>query len=107
MTATSYMFEKKGKVVFEALEGIGEEAILERAIEAGALDVDIDGEGKATVFTVSSQTTTTAQILTGALGLRVESSEIIWDPREDTKVDIDSAETSDTLRNFIGSSQRC
>ena len=102
MTPTSYMFEKRGKVVFEMREGVGEEDILERAIEAGALDVDVDEDGRVVVYTDPSQTTATAQALTTAFDLKVESSEIIWDPKVDTKVDIDTVETANMLSNFVG-----
>ena len=102
MTPTTYMFERRGKVVFEKAEGVGSDEVLEEAIEAGATDVDVEEDGKVVVYTDPRTTKSTADTLAAALGLKVESSDIIWDPNEDTKITIDSEQVAESLENFLG-----
>ncbi|KAL9120132.1 MAG: hypothetical protein Q9187_003314 [Circinaria calcarea] len=102
MTQTAYMFERKGRISFVKLETIGDEQILEQAIEAGALDVEIDEDGKTVVvFTDPSQITTVAQAITTALKLDIENSDVIWDAKEDTKVKIQSSEMEEKVSNLV------
>lgn len=102
LTPTTYMFERKGKVVFEKADGVGPDEVLEEAIAAGATDVDEDGEGKVVVFTDPSSTTSAADRLFSALGMKVESSEVVWDPIDDTKVTVDSKSAAENLASFLG-----
>lgn len=97
-TSTSHFFERKGKIVFERADGIGEEEVLEQAIEAGALDVEIEEDGKILVFTEPSQTTSTADTIAASVGLKVESSDLIWEPKPETSVNVESP---DILISFI------
>jgi transcriptional/translational regulatory protein YebC/TACO1 len=86
ITPTAYLFERKGRVVFEPKDGISADEVLDQAIEAGATDVDTDDEGALVVETESSQVSSVAQKLSEMLGLKVESAEIVHDPKEDTMV---------------------
>ena len=88
ITPTSFLFERKGKVVFEKKEGISSDEVLDQAIEAGATDVDMDGTGRLVVETEPSQLSLVVQQLRNSLGLNVESSDIIHDPKEDTIVSL-------------------
>lgn len=99
MTPTNHMFERKGKIIFGAAKGIGEEDIFDQAIEAGAIDVNTEDEGKIVVYAESSQTTAVAEALSKSSGLLVESSDIIWDPKEDMMVD---GAVSEALQSFLG-----
>lgn len=99
MTPTSHMFDRKGKVVFEGSKNIGEEEIFDQAVEAGAIDVQMEDDGRVVVYAESSQTTTVAEILAKSSGLKVESLDIIWDPKEDMMVDVTSPEMLD---GFLG-----
>ena len=98
-TSTSHFFERKGKIVFERVEGIGEEEVLEQAIEAGALDVEVEEDGKILVYTEPGQTTSTAGTMAASMGLKVESSDLIWEPKPEMSVDVESP---DVLMSFIG-----
>ena len=104
MTPTSHMFEKKGRVVFERSEGIGEEEIFDQAVEAGATDVRMEKDGKIVLDTESSSTTALADAMTASFGLKVDSMDIIWDPKEDMMVDVASSEV---LESFLGASTPC
>lgn len=102
VTPTSYLFEKKGQIIFKPKEGLGADEVLEAALEAapGALDVVEGAEGRVVVFTEPADTKGVGEALSGALGLEVEESEIIWDPNEDTKVQIPDEEAAQVLSGF-------
>ncbi|KAI9813775.1 MAG: hypothetical protein M1827_003565 [Pycnora praestabilis] len=102
VTPTSYLFEKKGMVVFERAEGVGVDEVLEEAVEEGAIDVQEDKEGRVIVYTEPGKTASTAESLALSKGLKVETSEIVWDPNEDTKVNINSAPAMEALDGCLG-----
>ena len=105
-TPTAYMFEKKGKVTFRKLHAVDDEKIFEQAIEAGALDIEMDDDGKTvTVWTDPMDTSTVANTITTANHLELESLEIVWDAQEDMKVKIDSTDEIERIENFIGMSK--
>ena len=99
LTPTNHMFDRNGKIVFEASESIGEGEIFDQAVEAGALDVQTEEDGKLVVYTESSQTTAVADILATSSGLKLENLGIVWVPKEDMMVDVESPEI---LENFLG-----
>jgi len=101
VTPTNHMFERKGKIVFENIRNIDEAEIFDRTIEAGAIDVEIEDEGNVVILTDPSQTTAVASSLAQTLGFKIKDSEIIWDPKEDMMVDVDSPEN---LESFLGNS---
>ena len=104
MTPTNYLFERKGRITFEASQDLDEDAFLEQAIEAGALDVERGEDGLVIVYTKPADLTSVAAAMEPALGLKVESSEFIWDPKEDTKVEVDSPATEEKLTKLISRS---
>lgn len=96
-TPTTYLFQKKGRVVFEVDESLGVDDVLDEAIEAGAEDVETDEDGSIVVWTEPNKTTSAGQSLEKSLGLKVESSQILWDSNEDTRVSLDT----ETARPFL------
>jgi transcriptional/translational regulatory protein YebC/TACO1 len=101
ITPTTYLFEKKGRIVLEKTDGLSAEDYLERAIDAGAIDVETDNKGRLTVYVDHTQTKAVGDKLCGATGLRIESSEIIWDPNKDTMVAVRSEEDAQALERLI------
>lgn len=102
VSPTNYLFQKKGLVVFEKDErNLGVDEVLDAAIEAGAEDVESDEDGNILVWTEPTQTTAAATRLQSSLALKVQSSDIIWDANEDTKVPIESEEVANRLSAFI------
>ena len=99
-TPTTYLFEKKGRIFLEPTAEVDEEELLEQAIGAGALDIDQDDDGGIVVLTEPSQITVVGEALTRALGLKIERTEFIWDPKDDTKVDIPTPEYAEKLNRF-------
>jgi transcriptional/translational regulatory protein YebC/TACO1 len=83
------MFERKGRIILAKKENFGVDEVLEPALDAGALDVLEDDEGRVVLFTEPAQTNKIADSLVKDHGLEVEESEIIYDPNEDTKVPLD------------------
>lgn len=102
ITPISHMFDRKGKIVFEASEAIGEGEIFDQAVEAGAIDVQTEEDGKLVVYTETSHTKAVADTLATSSGLKIENSDIVWVPKEDMMVDVESPET---LENFLGDSK--
>lgn len=105
VTPTSYLFERKGRVIFEKVEGRGVEDFLDHAIEAGATEVEMDEEGCLVVDTEPSDTVTVSQKLGELAGLRVKSSEIIWDANKDTLVEVDSETRAQQLQDLVNQIQ--
>ena len=107
VTPTSHLFERKGRVIFEKSEEIGEVETIDLAIEAGALDVNVSSEegNKAfIVLTEPTELTEVANALAQSSGLKLKSSDIIWDPKEDLTVNVESSEE---LNMLVGKCYAC
>ena len=92
VTPTTHLFDRAGKIVFEKPENIQETEIFDRAIEAGATDFELDEDGNLVVSTESSKITSVASALSDLLGVKVKRSEIIWEPKEETMVELPLSE---------------
>lgn len=97
---SSYLYTKRGRVVFASKEGVGEEDALDAALEAGATDVEEDEDG-IVVFTEPGDTKSVSEAISSALSLDIKTSEIIWSANEDTKVDVSSPEAAILLHTFV------
>lgn len=101
VTPSSYLFEKKGKIVFEQKDGVGLDEAMEPALEAGAIDVDELEDGSVVVFAASEDTKAVGEAVSAALGVQIKMSSIIWDPNEDTKTAVASEDAASDLSAFI------
>ena len=117
VSAVGHLFEKKGRIVLSIGglgSGIEEGEVFDMCVEAGATDVrfhSVDpgemGERLAAeVFTEPNETSAVAKQV-GEVGsqrrLSVEKVEVIWDPKEESQVDVGDAsgdldEFTDKLR---------
>ena len=100
VTPTNHLFERKGRIVFEKSNEIGEVEAIDLAIEAGALDVNVsleDGNEELIVLTEPTGLTEIANALAQSSGLEFKSSDIIWDPKEDLIFNVRSSEGLDDL----------
>lgn len=88
--AVSFMFDRKGQILYSAEAGT-EDAVLEAALEAGAEDVESSEEGHA-IFTEATDLAEVAAALEGTLG-EADSAKLIWKPQTLTPVDEDTAGT--------------
>jgi YebC/PmpR family DNA-binding regulatory protein len=100
-TPSSYLFEKKGRIVFDQKDGVGLDEVMDPALEAGATDVDELEDGSVVVFTAPEETKTVGEAVSAALGTQIKSSDIIWDPNEDTKTVIPSEDAAEDLADFV------
>ena len=101
VTPTNHLFERKGRIVLRNPNGMEETEIFDQAIEAGAIDVETGEDGAIVVSTESSQTTAIANILRQTTDLEVNSSDIVWDPKEDMMVDVSSRDGLDAFLERI------
>ncbi|KAI1914036.1 hypothetical protein LOZ61_002454 [Ophidiomyces ophidiicola] len=102
LTPTTFLFEKKGKIVFEKdPRKITEDDCLESAIDAGAVDVDTDSKGRLIVYTDPAMTKAVGEKLAASLGLKIESLDIIWDPNRDTMVMLSNQDAFHQLEEFL------
>ncbi|KAI9718906.1 MAG: hypothetical protein M1812_003790 [Candelaria pacifica] len=100
-TPTNYLFDKKGRILFQRKDGFGVDEILDEAVENGALDVEIDDEGRILIYTQPSATKTTADALADKMGLQIQYSDIKWVPKDDTVVGLDSDRVIKDLIAFV------
>jgi YebC/PmpR family DNA-binding regulatory protein len=100
-TPSSYLFEKKGRIVFDQKDGVGLDEVMDPALEAGATDVDELEDGSVVVFTAPEETKTVGEAVSAALGTLIKTSDIIWDPNEDTKTVIPSEDAAEDLADFV------
>jgi YebC/PmpR family DNA-binding regulatory protein len=94
--AVSFMFDRKGQILYPADAG-SEDDVLEAALEAGAEDVESSDEGHA-IYTAASDLAEVAATLEEKLG-EADSARLIWKPQTYTPVDED---TAGTLMKLIG-----
>lgn len=87
-------------MIFEPKDGVGEEEVLEAALEAGAIDVE-ESEDGVVVFTEPGDTKSASDAISAALSLNIKTSEIVWNANEDTMVDVSSAEAATILQSFL------
>ena len=99
VTPTNHLFERLGKIKLERAEDVKEEHVFDQAIECGATDVEVAEDGNLVIYTEPQQTVSVAETLAKMTRLQVTSSDIIWLPKAETKVEntLDRA-----LDEFIG-----
>lgn len=100
VTPTAYMFEKKGRICFQHQDKLGEDEVLEEAIEAGATNVATE-KGKLVVETAPEDVSRVAEALKKVLKLDIEAAEIIFDPNEQSLVELSEQQDAD-LQHVVG-----
>lgn len=101
VSTVGFMFEKKGRIILQKKDGVGVDEVLEPALDAGVLDVVEDEQGRVVLFTEPAQTKTVAEALTKDHGIEIEESEIIYDPNDDTKVELNDEDAAAKLSDFL------
>lgn len=100
VTPTNYLFEKKGRIVFQKKEGISADDILDEAVEAGALDVDTDDDDQIVVDTHPSEVSDVAQKIVKAFGFSIERSSIVHVPKPETTMSVEDKDAEE-VENVI------
>lgn len=101
VTPTTYLFEKKGRILFEPESDLNADDYLDQAIDAGATDISADEDGRLVIFTEPTATKKVAEEFSKLTGLTVQELEIIWDPNKDTLVDVKDDEQVKSLENAL------
>lgn len=97
--SSKFFFNRQGRVVFETGDsGLDPDSIMDEAIEAGAEEIETDGEGNIVVATPPTGTAQVAQAISEKYSLKVLTSKIVWAANKDTEVKLDS---SPQLEDFI------
>jgi len=104
-TPCAYLFEKRGKIVFEARDGVGVDEVLDAALEAGATDVEEDEVGRVVVLSEPGETKAVGEAVAQSLGLHIATSSILWDPNSDTKVAVPDEKAALELSEFVDALQ--
>lgn len=87
--AVSFMFERKGLVVYPAAV-VDEEAMFEHAIEAGAEDVE-SSEAGHDIYCVDMDLNEVSTALEAVLG-ESQSTKLVWKPTTTAELDLDGAQ---------------
>ncbi|MYF89903.1 MAG: YebC/PmpR family DNA-binding transcriptional regulator [Boseongicola sp. SB0676_bin_33] len=84
--SVSFMFERKGEIVYPASAG-EEDTVMMAAIEAGAEDIESD-EGGHVILTADTELNDVSRALDADLG-EAESTKLIWKPTTVAELDLD------------------
>lgn len=101
VTPTTFLFEKKGRVVMEKNEGLNADDYLDQAIEAGAMDLTMDDTGRLVVYTDPSETKRVGETFSKLSGFPIEELEIFWDPNKDTLVEVQDESQAKVLEDLL------
>ncbi|CAG7918102.1 unnamed protein product [Penicillium olsonii] len=101
VTPTTFLFERKGRVVLEKQEATDPDDYLDQAIEAGAADINTDDKGRLVLLTDPSETKTVGEKFAKLSGLVIEELEMIWDPNTDSLVDVQDEEQAKALEDLL------
>ncbi len=88
--AVSFMFDRKGQIVYGASAGSADDVMM-AAIEAGAEDVE-SGEDGHVIWCADTDLGAVSAALEAALG-ESESAKLVWRPQTTTELDLDAART--------------
>jgi len=88
--SVSFMFDRKGQVVYPAAAG-SEDAVMEAAIEAGAEDVE-SGEDGHVIWCAAEDLNDVSTALDAVLG-EAESTRLVWRPQTTTELDLEAAQS--------------
>jgi YebC/PmpR family DNA-binding regulatory protein len=94
--AVSFMFDRKGMIVYPASVG-DEDDVMMAAIEAGAEDVESSGE-EHTIYTADTDLNEVSTALEATLG-EAETTKLVWKPQTTTELDLENAQK---LMKLIG-----
>lgn len=103
VTPTTFLFERKGRVVMEKKDDVNVDDYLDQAIEAGAADITTDDKGRLVILTDPSETKTVGETFAKLSGFSIEELEIFWDPNRDSMVEVKDEEQVKDLEDLLSS----
>ncbi len=87
--SVSFMFDRKGQVVYGA--GLDADRVMEAAIEAGAEDVESADDGHV-IWCAAEDLNDVSTALEASLG-EAESTKLVWKPQTTTELDLEAAQS--------------
>ena len=87
--SVSFMFDRVGEIMYPPSAGDAD-TVMMAALEAGADDVESDGEGHW-IYCADSELSAVSDALEAVLG-ESEESKLVWKPQNRTNVDLDAAQ---------------
>jgi transcriptional/translational regulatory protein YebC/TACO1 len=93
VTPTSFLFDKKGKIWFQEGTEFGVDEVMDDAIEAGATDIAME-DGRLVLETEPADLSAVTQNLPEKYKRLIERSELMYDPKEEARVKLDSLQSS-------------
>ncbi|GLI80948.1 hypothetical protein PoHVEF18_009315 [Penicillium ochrochloron] len=103
VTPTTFLFEKKGRVVLEKKDDTNVDDFLDPAIEAGAMDINTDDNGRLVLLTDPSETKSVGEAFVKLTSLTIEELEMFWDPNQETLVEVQDEEQVKDLEDVLSS----
>lgn len=100
VATTNHLFERKGRIVFGRPCGEGDEALFEQLIDTHSIGADFTEGNKLVVFTEPAQTNNAAEIISKASRREIESKDIFWDPKPETRVDVVTEDFTSFISRF-------
>ena len=88
--SVSFMFDRKGQIVYTAAAG-DEDKVMEAAIDAGAEDVESDGETHV-IWCGDTDLAEVSSALEAKLG-EAEHVKLVWRPQNTTEVELEAAQS--------------
>ncbi|GAB4085837.1 YebC/PmpR family DNA-binding transcriptional regulator [Myceligenerans cantabricum] len=87
--SVSYLFSRKGLIVVPKSDGVGEDEVMEAALEAGAEEVTDLGE----VIEVMSEATDLVPVRSAIqeAGIDYDSADVVWHPSMQVEVEVEGA----------------
>ncbi|KAJ5887665.1 hypothetical protein N7495_007706 [Penicillium taxi] len=101
VTPTTFLFEKKGRVVMEQREGLDADEYLDQAIESGATDIITDDKDRLIVYTEPFETKRVGEAFSKSSGLTIDELGMFWDPNPDTLVEMKDEEQIKDLQDLL------
>lgn len=91
VTPTAFLFDRIGRLWFEAKDEVGVDEVMDDAIEAGATDIMME-DGKIVVDTDPADIASVSKELAQRLRLQPERTEIMFVPKEDSMVTLNDVQ---------------
>lgn len=107
--STAFYFSRRGRAVFKDMEGGPTLSdVLDEAIEhEGAEDVEEHSEGGFVVWTEPTALAAITDAVAKKFELELLESDIVWAPKKDTMVEVDSESSASELGTLLAAIKEC
>lgn len=99
VTPTAFLFDRIGRIWFEAKDEVGVDEVMDDAIDAGATDITMEND-KIVVDTDPAEVASVSKELVQRLRLQLDRTEIMFIPKEDSLVTLDNVQ-GEEVQNLL------